>query len=83
MNALFNKTYKCQVTPSGVLSFKFQYAGIRLEACYSLFSFRKTVFAPFLWTHGCNGGVEVYFKANCANSTHFSPVVENLGSRHL
>ena len=35
-------TYRCQDTPSGVLSFKFKYAEIRLEACYSLFSFRNT-----------------------------------------
>ena len=35
-------TYRCQYTPSGVLSFKFEHAEIRLEAYYSLFSFRKT-----------------------------------------
>ena len=37
---LYWNLYRCQDTPSGVLSFK--YAEIRLEAYYSLFSFRKT-----------------------------------------
>ena len=66
-------TYRCQDTPSGIPSFKSKYAEIRLEAYYSLISFRKaaTDSVPFLWT--CNGGVEVYFRAVWAYSTHFSP----------
>ena len=69
------KTYRCQDTPSVIPSFKFKYAEIRLGAYYSLISFWKaaTDYVPFRWTRGWNGGVEVYFLAVWAYSTHFSP----------
>ena len=68
-----------------VLSFTFKYAEIRLEASYSLISFRKAAAhcAPFLWTRDWNGGAEFFLWQFGRIPIIFRRIVENLGSRHL
>ena len=78
-------TYRCQNTFSGVLSFKFKYAEIRLEAYYSLFSFRKTVTDSARF-YGHAVGIEVSSSISrqiARTQLIFRRIIQNLGSRHL
>ena len=79
------KTYRCRDTPSGLLSFKFEYAEIRLEAYHSLFSFRKTATdSARFYEHAVGMEVSRFISKQIARiPLVFRPIVENLGSRHL
>ena len=78
-------TYGYQDTPSGVLSFEFKYAEIRLEAYYSLFSFRKTATdSARFYGHVVGMEVSRFISRRIGRiPLIFRRIVENLGSRHL
>ena len=78
-------TYRCQDTPSGVLSFKLKYAEIRLEVYYSLFSFRKTATdSARFYGHAVGMKVSRFIsRRNARIPLIFHGIVENLAFRHL